>query len=838
MIFTQSNPSHFVIPQSSDNISDSEVDMKNLWEPQGTSKQIHKEMSLRKYPLLENANIQYLKGLGEGEFGQVHHGEWSRDDGKVLQVAVKELKRSATEEERTKLLREAALMGQFKHRHVVRLYGVANEGKQVSLIMEHLEGGDLKKYLQAIKRQSGRKSGLEKKLLRFCTHIADAMAYLSGRGFIHRDLAARNILLNENLQCKIADFGMSRDLEGAYYYRSKGGRIPLKWTAPEAILYRKYSTKSDVWSYGMVMYEIWSLGHKPFEGMSNENIKLKLMEGQQHPPPPGCPMDIYIMMVKCWNPKHQDRPSFREILEEFLHHPTDIVAQVHSYGNAQEFYLGAPLENGLAMYQHLQRMYSPYTYVTADRSERSTPECGFARLDDEQGDHKSNDPYENSENKGPTSTSAQNSSEPDSHTVVYCETATKERANEHIYDRTRHPCIQSGRDSETSGLVGVLTGTRREYSTLNLLSTDYDPSRTTIPQSRKHDEDQASTFELSLPSHSCNPTYESIPALTTSEAHEQKNKEPDVEFHTDVFFSFGDSHPQLTHETTPDGHENHDKVDHEGEQRSPLYLTTSQVTQPSGTSEENFTKVVFHPVHEPHLTRPSVTFTTAGESTQYEHVQLVQNQIQQSASATAVETNPIYGPLSQQRTDQDAVYNSGQPTKHEQVHTHLIQDYAVQGISPVYESLPRGGEPTDQTGVYTSGKSTKHEHVHAHQLDYTVQGISPVYQSLPQCGAHTDQAAVNKLQGESNPIYASLPHYILQTDEETLSHVGPLFNPTDEPQHTLSFKSQLDECGDVPHPVYGHYTPVLTRTNPMYGSFHVDHPPRRKLIFDVKHHKK
>ena len=468
------------------------------------------------------------------------------------------------------------------------------------------------------------------------------------------------------------------------------------------------------------------------------------------------------------NPKHQDRPSFREILEEFLHHPTDIVAQVHSYGNAQEFYLGAPLENGLAMYRGLQRMHSPYTYVTADRSERSTPECGFARLDDEQGDHKSNNPYENSENKVPTSTSAQNSSEPDSHTVVYCETATKERTNEHIYDRTRHPCIQSGRDSETSG-------TRREYSTLNLLSTDNDPSQTTLHRSQKDDKDLTSTFELSLPSHSGNPTYESIPALTTSEAHEQKIKERacDVKLHTHVFFPLGDSHPQLTHETTPDGHENHDKVDHEGEQRSPLYLTTSQVTQPSGTSEENFTKV-FHPVHEPHLTRPSVTFTTAGESTQYEHVQLVQNQIQQSASATAVETNPIYGPLSQQRTDQDAVYNSGQPTKHEQVHTHLIQDYSVQGISPVYESLPRGGEPTDQTGVYTSGKSTKHEHVLAHQLDNTVQGISPVNDSLPQ----------------------------------------------------------------GPHPVYERCTPALTRKNPMYGSFRGDHPPKRKLLFGVNPRKK
>jgi hypothetical protein len=119
------------------------------------------------------------------------------------------------------------------------------------------------------------------------------------------------------------------------------------------------------------------------------------------------------------------------------------------------------------------------------------------------------------------------------------------------------------------------------------------------------------------------------------------------------------------------------------------------------------------------------------------------------------------------------VYTSGKSTKHEQVLAHQL-DYTVQGISPVYESLPQGGEPTDQTAVYTSGKSTKHEQVLAHQLDYTVQGISPVYESLPQ--------------GR--------------------------------------------------HPLYGRCTPALTRKNPMHGSFRGDHPPKRKLLFGVNPRKK
>ena len=157
--------------------------------------------------------------------------------------------------------------------------------------------------LNCFHRSSKKDVDLPKQLLGFCVEIADAMEYLSKKGFIHRDLAARNVMLTADTKCKVGicatlvltmvksahrcliaysfvslfalqlvDFGMSHDMDEDYYYKPKGGMIPVKWTAPEAVLYKKYTTKSDVWSYGMVMFEIWSLGHKPFEKFSINQV--------------------------------------------------------------------------------------------------------------------------------------------------------------------------------------------------------------------------------------------------------------------------------------------------------------------------------------------------------------------------------------------------------------------------------------------------------------------------------------------------------------------------------------------------------------------------------------
>nr|WNS50064.1 serine/threonine-protein kinase STE20-like protein [Halisarca dujardinii] len=341
-----------------DNENEKDAITENLWEPQGNASQIHMEMSLRHYPLLDNFDIEYVQKLGEGEFGEVYKGKRTIQE-EIQLVAVKELKTSASEEDRTKLLKEAALMGQFKHKHIVALLGVISQDTEVSLIMEFLEEGDLKKYLAARKMQAATMPHLNKRLLKFCIHIADAMSYLSGRGFIHRDLAARNILLDRNMNCKIADFGMSRDLEGSYYYKSRGGRIPLKWTAPEAILFRKYSTKSDVWSYGMVMYEIWSFGHEPFEDFKVEEVISKFDCGYCQHPPPGCPRPVYHMMVKCWNPDAHQRPKFPEIYATLTSKSQAMLTWSSRDSAEQEStILGSHLHYGSLLYQDLQEKYN------------------------------------------------------------------------------------------------------------------------------------------------------------------------------------------------------------------------------------------------------------------------------------------------------------------------------------------------------------------------------------------------------------------------------------------------------------------------------------------------
>uniref|UniRef100_A0A1X7U906 Protein kinase domain-containing protein n=1 Tax=Amphimedon queenslandica TaxID=400682 RepID=A0A1X7U906_AMPQE len=197
------------------------------------------------------------------------------------------------------------------------------------------------------------------------------MEYLSKKGFVHRDLAARNILIADHGTCKIADFGMSRDLHDENYYISNSKMIPIKWTAPEALHFKRYSSASDVWSYGAVMYEIWSLGHKPFENYTNQECLRRVDSGFRLPPPPGCPRSIYEMMIQCWhpdtgsrptfvqNPDSNHRPTFKDILDkltedpEGLLHWSDENKAVHESSSV----LGSDLEAGQDLYPELQQIF-------------------------------------------------------------------------------------------------------------------------------------------------------------------------------------------------------------------------------------------------------------------------------------------------------------------------------------------------------------------------------------------------------------------------------------------------------------------------------------------------
>ncbi|CAI8047372.1 Ephrin type-B receptor 3 (Fragment) [Geodia barretti] len=239
-----------------------------FWEPASVEEELKKQLT--EYTISPDG-LTLSSELGSGEFGVVRRGVWSVG-GEEREVAVKLLADGSTEEKRIQFLQEVVIMGQFKHPNVITLHGVLLESKQVMIVVELMKGGNLLDHLCSFKSGAPHTAAL---LLSFCRQIASGMAYLSGKGFIHRDLAARNILVSHEEMCKIADFGMSRALQDTDYYVSRGGKIPVKWTAPEALHYKKYSTASDVWSFGVLMYEIWSLGASPYFLMTNNEVNHK-----------------------------------------------------------------------------------------------------------------------------------------------------------------------------------------------------------------------------------------------------------------------------------------------------------------------------------------------------------------------------------------------------------------------------------------------------------------------------------------------------------------------------------------------------------------------------------
>ncbi|MEQ2263331.1 Ephrin type-A receptor 3, partial [Xenotaenia resolanae] len=159
--------------------------------------------------------------------------------------------------------------------------------------------------------------------------IASGMKYLSDMGYVHRDLAARNILVNSNLVCKVSDFGLSRVLEDdpEAAYTTRGGKIPIRWTAPEAIAYRKFTSASDAWSYGIVLWEVMSYGERPYWEMSNQDVIKAVDEGYRLPPPMDCPATLYQLMLDCWQKERNNRPKFEQIvsiLDKLIRNPCSL----------------------------------------------------------------------------------------------------------------------------------------------------------------------------------------------------------------------------------------------------------------------------------------------------------------------------------------------------------------------------------------------------------------------------------------------------------------------------------------------------------------------------------
>ncbi|KAM6172550.1 ephrin type-B receptor 2 isoform 3-T3 [Erethizon dorsatum] len=287
--------------------------------------------------------------IGAGEFGEVCSGHLKLPGKREIFVAIKTLKSGYTEKQRRDFLSEASIMGQFDHPNVIHLEGVVTKSTPVMIITEFMENGSLDSFLR---QNDGQFTVIQ--LVGMLRGIAAGMKYLADMNYVHRDLAARNILVNSNLVCKVSDFGLSRFLEDdtsdPTYTSALGGKIPIRWTAPEAIQYRKFTSASDVWSYGIVMWEVMSYGERPYWDMTNQDVINAIEQDYRLPPPMDCPSALHQLMLDCWQKDRNHRPKFGQIvntLDKMIRNPNSLKAM-------------APLSSGINL-PLLDRTVPDYT---------------------------------------------------------------------------------------------------------------------------------------------------------------------------------------------------------------------------------------------------------------------------------------------------------------------------------------------------------------------------------------------------------------------------------------------------------------------------------------------
>ncbi|XP_032446838.1 tyrosine-protein kinase receptor UFO [Xiphophorus hellerii] len=270
--------------------------------------------------MVDRHRLTLGKTLGEGEFGSVMEGLLNQEEA-VLKVAVKTMKIAiCTRSEMEDFLREAACMKEFDHPNVMRLLGVClqtveSEGyPSPVVILPYMKHGDLHSYLLYSRLGDCPVYLPSQMLVKFMADIARGMEYLSSKNFIHRDLAARNCMLNENMNVCVADFGLSKKIyNGDYYRQGRISKMPVKWIAIESLADRVYTTKSDVWSFGVTMWEIATRGQTPYPGVENSEIYDYLRQGNRLKQPPDCLDSIYSLMFSCWLLSPKDRPSFETL---------------------------------------------------------------------------------------------------------------------------------------------------------------------------------------------------------------------------------------------------------------------------------------------------------------------------------------------------------------------------------------------------------------------------------------------------------------------------------------------------------------------------------------------
>ncbi|XP_054603611.2 receptor tyrosine-protein kinase erbB-4 isoform X1 [Nothobranchius furzeri] len=265
--------------------------------------------------ILKETELKRVKILGSGAFGTVYKGIWVPEGETVkIPVAIKILNETTGPKANVEFMDEALIMASMEHPHLVRLLGVCLS-PTIQLVTQLMPHGCLLDYVHEHKDNIG-----SQLLLNWCVQIAKGMMYLEDRRLVHRDLAARNVLVKSPNHIKIADFGLARLLDThEKEYSADGGKVgmPVKWMALECIHYRKFTHQSDVWSYGVTIWELMTFGGKPYDGIPTREIPDILEKGERLPQPPICTIDVYMVMVKCWMIDADSRPKFKELAAEF-----------------------------------------------------------------------------------------------------------------------------------------------------------------------------------------------------------------------------------------------------------------------------------------------------------------------------------------------------------------------------------------------------------------------------------------------------------------------------------------------------------------------------------------
>uniref|UniRef100_A0A4W5M3E5 Tyrosine-protein kinase n=1 Tax=Hucho hucho TaxID=62062 RepID=A0A4W5M3E5_9TELE len=259
--------------------------------------------------VLEHDDVVLGQSIGRGNFGEVYSGRLLSDN---TPVAVKACRENLAPEHKNRFLMEARILKQYDHPNIVKLIGVCTQKQPIYIIMELVQGGDFLSFLRC--EGHNLKSNM---LVKMAENVASGMEYLERKKCIHRDLAARNCLVGEQSRVKISDFGMSREQQDGVYSAAGGlKQIPVKWTAPEALNYGRYTTESDVWSFGVLLWEIFSRGVTPYTNMTNQQTRDEVEKGYRMLAPNSCPPDVYAIMCRCWQYDTRNRPSFSKLRTE------------------------------------------------------------------------------------------------------------------------------------------------------------------------------------------------------------------------------------------------------------------------------------------------------------------------------------------------------------------------------------------------------------------------------------------------------------------------------------------------------------------------------------------